>query len=103
MFQLDLDLGEAATAAAVAEVVGVSDTAEEGRAGDLAVNSNGNNTVTLQQSGTDLVVVKHDLYLVCDGLLGCVGDQALAATQHLDSIGDVAVVDGNLQLTFAGF
>ena len=102
VFQLHLDLGEAAAAAAVAEVVGVSDTAEEGRAGDLTVN-NGNNTVTLQQSGTDLVVVEHDLYLMGDGLLGGVGYQALAATQHLDSVGDVAVVDRNLQLTFAGF
>jgi hypothetical protein len=40
------------------------DSAEEGGAGDL-------------------LVVKEDLYLVGDGLLGGEGDQALSPTQHL--------------------
>jgi hypothetical protein len=31
----------------------------------------------------DLLVVKEDLYLVCDGLFRCKGDQALSASQHL--------------------
>jgi hypothetical protein len=31
----------------------------------------------------DLLVVKEDLYLVCDGLFRCKGDQALPASQNL--------------------
>jgi hypothetical protein len=31
----------------------------------------------------DLLVVKEDLYLVCDGLFRCKGDQTLPASQNL--------------------
>ena len=41
------------------------------------------------------------LYLVCDGLLGGVCDEALAAAQDLHRVPHVAVVDRYLQLTLA--
>ena len=45
-------------------------------------------------------IIPH-LDLVCDGLLRCVCDEALAAAEDLNSVGDVAVVDTYLQLPLA--